>query len=37
MFGFEMNTFNIDDGFPEAVVRALSNGMLRNEDYKLLV
>ena len=28
MFGWEMITSNIDDGYPEAVVRALSKGFL---------
>jgi hypothetical protein len=31
MFGFEMVSQNIDDGFPEAIVRALSKGFLREE------
>ena len=31
MFGFEMVYANIDDGFPEAIVRALSKGFLREE------
>ena len=31
MFGMEMNTFNITDGYPEACVRALSKGFLREE------
>jgi vacuolar-type H+-ATPase subunit C/Vma6 len=33
----EMNTFNIDDGFPEAAVRALSKGFLREEQYSSLI
>lgn len=32
--GFEMNYFNIHDGFPEAVVRALSKSFLRDKDYE---
>lgn len=31
MLGLEMNSFNIDDGFPEACVRALSDGLLKEE------
>jgi vacuolar-type H+-ATPase subunit C/Vma6 len=31
--GFEMNYFNIHDGFPEAVVRALSKSFLVEQDY----
>ena len=37
MFGLEMGTFNIDDGFPEAAVRALSKGFLREEQYSNLI
>ena len=37
MFGLEMNTFNIDDGYAEAIVRALSKGLLREKDYDNLV
>jgi len=33
----EMNSFNIDDGYPEAVVRALSDGLLREDQYAQLV
>ena len=33
----EMVGQNIDDGFPEAVVRALSKGFLREEQYAALV
>lgn len=33
MFGLEMNSFNIDDGFAEAACRALSKSMLRNKKY----
>lgn len=28
-----MNTFNFDDGFPEAVVRALSKSFITKEKY----
>lgn len=31
--GFEMNYFNIHDGFPEATVRALGKSLLREQDY----
>lgn len=37
MFGMEMAYQNIDDGYPEAVVRALSKGLLREEQYNQLV
>ena len=37
MFGWEMLTFNIQDGYAEAVVRALSKGLLRDERYTMLV
>jgi V-type H+-transporting ATPase subunit d len=37
MFGFEMLTFNFDDAYPEANVRALSKGFLRQEDYTQLI
>ena len=33
----EMNTFNIDDGYPEACVRALGKGFLREEQYASLI
>jgi V-type H+-transporting ATPase subunit d len=33
----EMMSQNIDDGYPEAIVRALSKGFLREEDYAALV
>jgi V-type H+-transporting ATPase subunit d len=36
MFGFEMNSFNVDDGFAEATCRALSKGLLREDDYERL-
>tara|TARA_B110000285_G_C15058002_1_gene580718 strand:+ start:116 stop:463 length:348 start_codon:yes stop_codon:yes gene_type:complete len=32
-----MITSNIDDGFPEAIVRALSKGFLREEQYNQLI
>ena len=32
--GFEMNYFNVHDGFPEAVVRALSKSFLVETDYQ---
>jgi len=34
MFGLEMNSFNVDDGFAEAAVKALSKGLLREEKYE---
>ena len=37
MFGLEMFSFNIDDGYPEACVRALAKGLLRDKDYENLV
>lgn len=37
MLGLEMNSFNIDDGYPEATVRALSKGLLKEEKYAQLV
>lgn len=37
MFGWEMITSNIDDGYPEACVRALFKGFLREEHYAQLV
>lgn len=36
MFGMEMNSFNVDDGFAEAAVRALSRGLLREDKYDML-
>jgi V-type H+-transporting ATPase subunit d len=36
MFGWEMITNNIEDGYPEAVVRALSKGFLTEEHYAQL-
>lgn len=37
MFGWEMMYQNIEDGYPEAAVRALSKGFLREEHYQALV
>ena len=37
VFQLEMVSQNIDDGFPEAIVRALSKGFLREEQYAALV
>ena len=34
--GFEMNYFNIHDGFPEACVRALRKSFLLDEHYQSL-
>ena len=36
MLGLEMNTFNFTDGYPEAIVRALSKGLLKHDDYDAL-
>ena len=36
MFGMSAVTFNIDDGFPEAIVRGLRKGFLRDEVYNQL-
>jgi len=36
MFGFEMIAGNFDDGYPEACVRALQKGFLRDQDYENL-
>ena len=36
MFGMEMMTFNIDDGFPESIVRSLRKGFLKEEVYNQL-
>jgi hypothetical protein len=32
--GMEMNTYNVDDGFAEAVVRALSKSFITKEKYE---
>jgi V-type H+-transporting ATPase subunit d len=37
MFGWEMITQNIEDGYSEACVRALSKSFLREEHYQSLV
>lgn len=36
MFGLEMTTANMDDGYPEAIVRSLRKGFLREEQYNQL-
>jgi V-type H+-transporting ATPase subunit d len=36
MFGLEMASQNIDDGYPEAIVRSLRKGFLREEQYTQL-
>lgn len=36
MFGLEMMSFNIDDGYPEAIIRSLRKGFLREETYNQL-
>lgn len=36
MLGLEMCSFNIDDGYPEAIVRALRKGFLKEETYNSL-
>lgn len=33
----EMNTTNIDDGYPEAITRSMMQSLLRAEDYQALV
>jgi len=33
----EMNSFNINDGYAEACVRALGKGFLREENYNSLI
>lgn len=33
MLGPEMMFFNMDDGYPEAVIRSLRKGILRDEVY----
>jgi len=37
IFGMEMLYQNIDDGYPEAVCRALSKGLLREDQYNSLI
>jgi len=36
MFGLEMMYFNMDDGFPEAIVRSLRKGFLKEDVYTQL-
>ncbi len=36
MLGPEMMFFNMDDGYPEAIVRSLRKGLLRDETYTQL-
>ena len=36
MLGIEMISFNMDDGYPEAIVRALRKGFLKEETYTQL-
>lgn len=36
MLGPEMMYFNVDDGYPEALVRSLRKGFLRDETYNQL-
>ena len=36
MFGMSMIDFNVDDGFPEAIVRSLRKGFLKEEVYNQL-
>ena len=36
MFGMEMNSFNVDDGFAEATCHALSKGLIKEEKYDQL-
>lgn len=36
MLGPEMMYFNVDDGYPEAIVRSLRKGFLRDEAYTQL-
>lgn len=36
MLGLEMASFNMDDGFPEAICRSLRKGFLRDETYNQL-
>jgi V-type H+-transporting ATPase subunit d len=33
MLGLEMVSFNIDDGYPEAICRSLRKGFLKDENY----
>lgn len=36
MFGFEMATANIDEGYPEALLRSLRKGFLNENIYNQL-
>jgi vacuolar-type H+-ATPase subunit C/Vma6 len=36
MLGGEMAYFNVDDGYPEAIVRSLRKGFLKEETYTAL-
>ena len=36
MLGLEMLSFNVDDGYPEAVCRSLRKGFLKEETYSQL-
>jgi V-type H+-transporting ATPase subunit d len=36
MLGLEMMSFNVDDGFAEAIVRSLRKGFLKEETYNQL-
>lgn len=36
MLGLEMVSFNADDGYPEAIIRSLRKGFLREETYNQL-
>lgn len=36
MLGLEMASFNVDDGYAEAIVRSLRKGFLREEHYNQL-
>jgi hypothetical protein len=33
MLGPEMMFFNVDDGYPEAIIRGLRKGFLKDETY----
>jgi len=36
MLGLEMASFNVDDGYPEAICRSLRKGFLKEETYNQL-
>jgi V-type H+-transporting ATPase subunit d len=36
MLGIEMCSFNMDDGYPEAIIRSLRKGFLKEETYNQL-